>query len=351
MTDTPTPKTANVTDSVPGNEPETGRFSSVSGFQFLLVTGCVVALGLVGARGLFRALPPAHASTDYRQASATLDDTFHSVRVAMLTGQELPEVDGTTTTISSPSFAGTGGGTGAGTGPFRLLRVESRAEDALVSAVVVAGSFRPVPCAEPTTPDDLPRLTSATVNALLADPSLEVRRIRHDTQLSGETLRGLIVVSPGVELVLRNVVLTGAVVSDAALSQDPLTSFNQDRAPTVIIEGVLRTEPMRRLPGVSIVMPDGIVRTKDDRVSLQLHGTIVAHSVTLRGNGSLFGQIATLSGADIGPSLERIGHGRVPRGWPKCLDMRGSLRTDFIAHLPANTRWADVQPMLGYRIP
>ena len=61
--------------------------------------------------------------------------------------------------------------------------------------------------------------------------------------------------------------------------------------------------------------------------------------------------MASVSEPDIGPSLEHIASGRVPRTWPSCLDMRGALRTDFIAYLPDNTRWADVQDMIGFTFP
>ena len=130
--------------------PETSRLSGISSFQYLLLTGCVVALGLMATRALFGALPTSHASTEYRQATAALDATLDEVRQAMLAGQDLPEpADATVAVTEFP-------------GPFRMLRVESRVEDALISAVVAAGSFRAAPRAQPATPDDLPRLSADT---------------------------------------------------------------------------------------------------------------------------------------------------------------------------------------------
>ncbi len=324
-----------VTDS-----PSEGRMlEGISAFRYLLITGVIVALGLMATRTLFEALPTAHASTSYRQVQAAGDDALSEARKALVEGHQLPEAR--TAQVSITPVAG----------PLSVLRAESMLDDQLVSVVQTAGSFRPAPRAQPESSDDLPRLKGDTVNSLLANPDLQVRRIRRDMTLAGESLQGLFVVAPGVKLTLRDVVIKGAIVSDGALSSGSLGEFDQERAPRVTIMGSLRMEPMVPLHGVSIVMPDGVLRSEDESLSLQVQGAIIAHGIQLDGRGSLFGRLVSLEAPVLAPGIELIDQGRVPRSWPGCLDMRGPVQTDFLTYLPAQTNWEDVQPMIRFRFP
>ncbi len=321
----------------PDAPPQAGRFAGVSPFRFLLATGVVVALGLAATRDLFQDHPTAHASSEYRTLADTGFEAVLAARDALVAGDVL-ELDDAVVSVEEA-----GGG-------VSVLRADALRDDVVVSTVRAVGSFTPAPRAAPAGPDDLPRLSAAAVEQLLRDPRLDVRRVRRDTEVVGEVLSGLVVLSPGVELRLRDVVLVGAIVSESALTQQPLTGVSVDHAPTVVVEGPLRLQPMGELPGVSVVMPDGVLRTADDDAAVQIEGDVVARTVELRGRGSLLGRVASLE-APVLSGVRAVGRGRTPRPWSTALDMRGGLRTDYFTCLPARTRWQEVRPMLGFEFP
>jgi hypothetical protein len=281
------------------------------------------------------------ASSTYPDAADAADELLQAAQAALLEG--LREALETEQTFVSVRPLG---------GTTRALRAETRLHDGLVAVVETAGSFVPAPRENPESPDDLPRLTPETANSILSSKALPIVRIRHDARLHGETLHGLVVVAPDVELRLRDVVIRGAIVSEAALAEGHLPAYDEQRAPRVRVEGVLRIEEDPALPGVSLVMPDGVVEAVGDGANLQIEGDVVAHGVRLHGRGSLFGQLASVAPAELSPGVERVGSGRSPRPWSGALDMRGSHAAQYLTYLPVgSTSWDDVQPMLDFQFP
>jgi len=314
---------------------------SMNPFQVLLLGGMVAAGGLLAVQGVIQAMPVAKASTSYHEAAGEADEALQAAQDALLQGQ-LESTSTDETFVSVRPLGGTA----------RALRAETRRESGLVAVVETAGSFLPAPRQDPVTPDDMPRLLPQAANTVVSSKTLPVLRIRHDTRLNGETLHGLVVVAPDAELQLRDVVLQGAIVSEAALSEGHLPAFDEQRAPRVRVEGTLRLDDDPLLPGVSLVMPDGVFETGADGANLQIAGDIVAHDVRLHGRGSLFGQLASLRPAECSPGIERVYAGRAPRPWASALDMRGSHAAEYLTYLPAGaTRWEDVKPMVDFQFP
>jgi hypothetical protein len=132
-----------------------------------------------------------------------------------------------------------------------------------------------------------------------------------DTELSG-----IIYLENGATLTLRNVILTGTIVSEPACS--PTAWSDSDRT-SIIIDGGLLIEAGAALPGCSIVAPDAaITGTGNDRV--QIHGVVIARNLTLPGLGALHAQVAVTEPLALGASIDQPGSGRAPREWPDELD-------------------------------
>jgi len=314
-----------------------------SQFRYLLLAGCVAALSLAGARAFVSGMRPTHPSAPYRKAIRAVETQLVAEHRAWLEHeQDAQHKDDDTRD-----------------GPRVLEQQDGRASFAhqtrergrLVASARTACAARPHPLMSPQSPDDLPRLTQSTVRALFAEDRLSIHRVTADLRLVGETLTGLIVVSPGAKLVLRDVHLRGAIVSAAAMSTGPLIGLDETVAPIVEVTGSLRIDPLRALPGLAVVLPDGIFLAGGEDASLQIRGDVVARRVVLAGRGSLDGQIASLEPAQVDEAIERLGMGRAPRRWSTALDLAGPRAAETFAHAASTVRWRDVRPMLRFEFP
>jgi hypothetical protein len=155
------------------------------------------------------------------------------------------------------------------------------------------------------------------------------------------TLSGILYLRNGASLTLRNVVLTGAIVSEPACSNVPWTLAQRT---TITIDGGLIVDPGADLPGCAIIAPDAaITGTGNDRV--QLGGVVVARTLTLPGRGALHAQVVTSEGLSLSASIDQPGSGRAPRTWPDALDTgaEGVGRVSFPGVTVSETELESIQ--------
>jgi len=312
------------------------RLASLTPFQCLALGGVVAALGLLLAQGIFRTLPLARASERYRDASVPADVTTR-VAVDMLRAGGTPDAEEVAYRMLD--------------GRTHLLRADVERDETLVGRVETLARMRFDARPDASDPDQLPRLEARVIERLIHSRKLRVNRVRQDTRVVGQTLEGLIIVAPGAELVLKDVILVGTIISEAALSSGPISPFDPKGAPRLTIEGGLRIDSWSEVPGVAIAMPDGIVSTGDQDTRLQWHGDVIAYRVELHAEGSLFGRFATVEDAHLSPGLETIGVGRAPRRWSRALDLQGPSTAELVVDIPAARNWEDVTTILETQLP
>jgi len=171
----------------------------------------------------------------------------------------------------------------------------------------------------------LPSLTTAArrlVNTAVGRIDVSGTQTFADTELSG-----IVYLRNGASLTLRNVILTGVIVSEPACSS---IAWTDSQRTTITIDGGLLIEPGSALPGCSIVAPDAaITGTGNDRV--QIKGVVIARKLTLPGRGALHAQVAVTEPLALSVSIDQPGSGRAPRTWPDELDTgaKGVRRVAF----------------------
>ncbi len=167
------------------------------------------------------------------------------------------------------------------------------------------------------TPDDasglLPQLSSSAIARIKSSSPtlLSDGAVLFDTEIVG-----VLVIRQGASVTLRDVVVTGAVVSEEAFFSPPYQSWN---ATTLRLDGSVRIDPGPILPECSIVMPDGAVFA-DPTTSVEVGGVVVAKRMTLDGIGSLNAPIAITGPLILSNKIDRPGAGRGPRPWPAALE-------------------------------
>ena len=143
-----------------------------------------------------------------------------------------------------------------------------------------------------------------------------VIQVAADTTFSDTELTGIVFVRNGVTLTLDDVIIDGTIVTEPALSDHGWTAAE---ATTILINGGLLIDPGITLPNCAIIAPDAtVVGNGSDRV--QLHGVVLADSLTLPGSGSLHAQVATVETPVLSASIQMPGSGRAPRAWPDSVD-------------------------------
>jgi hypothetical protein len=190
----------------------------------------------------------------------------------------------------------------------------------------------------------VPGLTTAGRHAVTVSPlviDVTGNKTYADTELSG-----VLYLHNGAKLTLRNVILTGCIVSQPALSG---TTWTVAQRTSISIDGGLLIEPGPTLPGCSIVAPDAAVTgTGNDRV--QIKGVVVARNLTLPGRGALHAQVAVTEPLALSTNIDQPGSGRAPRTWPDELDTgaSGVRRVSF----PSATSTSDEeQAIQGFTFP
>ena len=227
--------------------------------------------------------------------------------------------------------------------------IQSMSQDGLGAKRTAELALQPVASSSPAGTSDLPTLSGTTVSALLANPAVHLHHITSATTLQSADLTDLYVVHPGVQLQLSDVVLKGAVISSAVLAGAPYGNYNAGQAPRLLIAGNVRIDPASWLPGLTILMPDGIVSTAAADARIQIHGDVVAHDISLLMPGAFEGHAAGVSVALADPSLlDRLGFDRKPPDWSSSLDLGLASEPVFLATVPPSTSTASLAAIIGY---
>jgi hypothetical protein len=263
-------------------------------------------------------------------------------RHALLTGQpvvsSLVSASGATTTLSVSQ-------------PSSLqhdILVQSTNAAGDGSVKLVQATFTPDPTSSPSEPDDLPHLPEATIDDLLADSSVPKTWYAADAVVSDADLTGLHIIEDGVQLTLSNVALQGAVLSASALDDASFGSFDALTAPTLVIDGNVRIDSSDDLPGIAILMPDGIVGSGWSTGAVQLHGDIVAHSVTIDSAGSVNGHIQSVSDPILDLELDQIWADRKPQAWTSDLAYGDSWDPSSVAVVPSYVTVGQLSGIINY---
>jgi hypothetical protein len=244
--------------------------------------------------------------------------------------------------VATISVAETAGG-------HQLVTVESVGDDGLGARRTAELALQGVPVTSPSGPASLPTLSPATVTSLLGIGTLAITHYTSSARVEGADLSGLLVIHPGVELQLDDVVLHGAVISASVLEQEPLGAFDVELAPRLLVDGNLRIDPPEALPGLAILLPDGRVSSGAVDARVQIHGDVVAHDVSLLHEGSLEGHVMGIGVALADASvLDRLGIDRKPPEWSSALSLGGSSEPVFLATVPVSTTVGSLSAIVHY---
>ncbi len=201
----------------------------------------------------------------------------------------------------------------------------------------------------PSGPGSLPTLSASKVQAVLYDGTLPRYQITASQRIEHAEITGLLVISPGVELQLADVVLHGAVMSASVLDQAVYGNYDAATAPRLLVDGNLRIDPPSALPGLAILMPEGSVNSGAAGARIQIHGDVVAHSVSLLQKGALSGHVlgmqVTLANSTL---LDRLGFDRKPPEWSPALNLGGASEAVFLATVPAAASPGSLTPITDY---
>lgn len=199
-----------------------------------------------------------------------------------------------------------------------------------------------------SSPDQLPSLPADFVTSLLADTGVNKIYVDVDTTWTDTDVEGVVVLAQGVTLTVDGVVIQGAVVSDAALDDDPIGAYDDAQAPTIYVQGSFHIESSDAIPGVAVLLPDGkFVTGSGMDESFQVGGAVVAWSVLLDARGSIDGCVASgeLSLAD---EVERPGHGREPQELPDTLEPGVAWEDSFMAFVPREQTAEQLEAVTKY---
>jgi len=192
----------------------------------------------------------------------------------------------------------------------------------------------------PVAGDQLPELTAAAKTAVNAALPLIV--LSGSNTYTSTELTGMVLLRTGCTLTLQDVILDGSIVSEAALTGGA-------GGVTINLRGGVQIQPGAALPGCAIVAPDAVV-TGDGSERVELHGAIVAASLTLPGSGALHGEVACASAPTLGAGIDRPGAGRAPRSWPTALET-GSSGVGRLSFTGTAVRDAEKTAIRGFDFP
>jgi hypothetical protein len=208
-----------------------------------------------------------------------------------------------------------------------------------------------VPAILTSSPDVLPTLDLEVAWDVLNDPEIEVLDVTSSMTLSGTEFHGVIIIHEATVLTLNDVIITGSIISASASLGTVPESYSEFLAPELLITGMARILADDAIPGVAILMPDGRVTAEDTLARVQIQGDVIAHSVSLLTSGSLDGNVATVDSAVIDDAIDRIGAGRLPRGWSPSLDHQSAWDVKHVAVVPTEIGLEDVTAITGFSLP
>ena len=210
-----------------------------------------------------------------------------------------------------------------------------------------------VPSGQGSVPDDLPRVDATVMADLLADVNVTKHWVSGQTTWSDTTVEGLVIVQNSSALVLDDVVIKGAIVSEDSTFASSLGDYDMSTTPTVLISGDVRIDSDASvLEGVGLCMPDGTVMSYADQGRVQVDGDVIAHTLRVLCPGTILGNVASVEDVDFHDDFERPGHGRVPQAWSDILDT-DAVHQDvgFMAFVPRRPTMGALETITQAELP
>lgn len=198
-----------------------------------------------------------------------------------------------------------------------------------------------------THPDHLPRLTDDVMLNLLTDPNIPKTIVNGSKTYEDTTLTGLVILEKACFALMRNVVVEGAIISRAALTEGPIGDFDVTQTPCLVVDENFRIEPGSFLPDVAIVIPDGVFRTWYDEGSFQVRGDVSVHTVMMQRPGVFDGGLAYVD-LTLVPEVSRIGIGLGPRPLSTNLTPGMTKEDAYMAILPRVQTPTDLRAIIDY---
>ncbi len=196
-------------------------------------------------------------------------------------------------------------------------------------------------------PDLLPKIDHDRLVECMNDPSIQKHWYSGMSWVTDTELEGIVIVENTSALFLDDVVVKGVIISEDVISGDPIADYTAYDTPCLLVDGHTKIVPGDFLPGVSIVMPDGIFTTWSDAETVQLDGDVVAHEMTMGVPTFVNGNIATVAPCPD-QHLEQPGQGRGPVPWAEDLDLGASFDLAYLAYLPHVPQVSGLSNITGY---
>jgi hypothetical protein len=197
--------------------------------------------------------------------------------------------------------------------------------------------------------EELPRLDPADASALLSDSAIPKLTYSGTQTVADRDLTGLVVISDGARITFDNVTISGCLISEASLEGQDFSGYAVTN-PTVIVDGGLRIVAGTALPGVAVLMPDGVLTCTAGPCGVQIVGDVVAGQVLLAGRGGITGNIACVEPLSL-TGIEQPGSGREPRAWSSSLDTGATRSLRQVAVRPRPSTVDELDLITGFEFP
>jgi hypothetical protein len=294
----------------------------------LLLTTLIASLVMTYSRHALLAVDSSSANLESQRAQAAADSGFAWAK------QSLAADAGSATRLDLGDGRSVSVSVGSAAGNLRSIDVDATTEG---TSQAVRATFETYAVAG----ERLPGLTAAAKSAVNAASPVTILSGSSNSYSSTE-LTGTILMRTGARLTLRDVILDGSIVSEAALT-------GASGGVTIELRGGVLIQPGATLPGCAIVAPDADI-DGDGSEFVQLHGAIIAERLRLRGAGALHGEVACEDEPELAAGIERPGSGRAPRAWPAALETH-SASVGRLAFRGVDVRDAERTAIRGFTFP
>lgn len=295
----------------------------------LLLTTLIASLVMTYSRHALLAVDSSSANLESQRAQAAADSGFAWAKQSLAAGAgsatRLDLGDGRSVSVS----------VGGAAGNLRSIDVDASTEGTSQS---LRATFETYAVAG----ERLPGLTAAAKTAVNAASPVTILSGSSNSYTSTE-LTGTILLRAGATLTLRDVIVDGSIVSEAALTG------GAGGGVTIELRGGVLIQPGATLPGCAIVAPDADI-DGDGSELVQIHGAIVAERLRLRGGGVLHGLVACDDDLELAAGIEQPGSGRAPRAWPAALETY-SADVGRLAFTAVDVRDAERTAIRGFTFP
>lgn len=320
---------------------------SQSGFALLAVMMLVGLIGMISATYLRNVILESQSSP----ASKPIVDAGEAVHSGLQWGRQALRsgVNVTSTTVDNGQTTASVLITQLGNDRASILSRSVNADGLGATMMTEASRIKQV---NTDNPDTLPQIDEATLTALVADPTVPKLYYGGMQRIEDVDLYGLVIIQNYATIYFDNVTIEGAIVSEDALQSGSLGNYDPTSAPTVILDGNLRVDSASFLPGVAMLLPDGIIRDWISPASVQLDGDVIAHTIMLNNvSGALHGNIASVAPLELSTNVEQPGANRTPLEWSDSLDMGGTWEIESLAFVPRVSTISELDAITGFSIP